>query len=362
MNLSTFSLPNRITPALIVGLFMLTLVPRLAAQFNPIGFEGSTINNIPYATNVGIPNGTPVNTPFSYTFLDGNNLQSFNNASAGIVDSDDGSGGSNSVPDYYKSPQFGWKLDGWQTTNNTTANWNVFNNSYVGNGASAGTDYPGGIAGRTAELGEALNLNQKFSPAQGNLPSAPGLGEHFLDAWGSVGNTSQISLQFLTAQTDTFFITTAFGGRDSGSDNAKAYYRLIDSNNNVVFSGDTSATPYEAWTPINPSNPSAGSTAATKTNNVGVKQADWEYFKTTFNVTAGSLYTLQVLLPEEINFDLAIGSTYSYTPGIVTDFSAVPEPSTYGMAGVAVACGLIWLKRRKRRTLQPSSPPPSRAS
>ncbi len=347
---------SRITPALIVGLLMLALAPRLAAQFNPIGFEGSTINNIPYATNVGIPNGTPANTPFSYTFVDGNNLQSFNNASAGIVDSDDGSGGSNSVPDYYKSPEFGWKLDGWQTTNNTTANWNSFNSSYVGNGASIGEDYPGGIAGRTTELSEALNLNQKFSPAQGNLPSAPGLGEHFLDAHGSTGNTSQISLVFQATLADTFFITMAFGGRDTGSQSTKGYYRLIDSNNNVVFSGDTSATPYEAWTPISPGNPSAGSTAATLTNNAGVTQADWEYFKTTFNVTAGSLYTLQILLPEELNFDLAIGSTYSYTPGIVTNFSAVPEPSTYGIAGVAVACGLIWLKRRKRRALLSGKP------
>lgn len=331
------------------------------AQFNPVGFEGSTIYNIPYATNVGIPTGTPVNTPFSYTFAAGNNLQSFNNSGAGIVDSDDGSGGSNAVPDYYKSPEFAWRLNGWQATNNTTANWGVFNNSYVGNGASIGEDYPGGISGRQTELSEALNLNHLFSPAAGNLAKAPGLGDQFIDAHGSTGNTSQMSLTFLATQTDTFFITLAFGGRDANSQSYKSYFRLLDTTNStVVFSGDTSQTPFEAWTPVNPASPSDGAVAASLTTNLGVTQKDWEYFKQTFNVSAGTTYTLEILMAEEINFDMALGAQYSYTPGIVTNFSAVPEPSTYGLAGLALVGVLVVLRKRSRRQSAANAATPGR--
>ncbi|WP_438483044.1 PEP-CTERM sorting domain-containing protein [Oleiharenicola lentus] len=319
------------------------------AQFNPIGFEGTTIYNIPYATNVGIPNGTPVNTPFSYTFVSGNNLQAFRNSSAGIVDSDDGSGGSEAVPDYFKSPEFGWKVDGWQTTNSTSATWNAFDSGYIGNGNGTGTAYPGNGA-PASEWGESFNVNHLFSPAAGNLAKAPGLGDQFLDMHGSTGFTTQLSLQFLATQTDTFFITLAFGGRDSNSQNYKGYFRLRDiTNNTVVFSGDTSQTPFEAWTPTDPNNPSLGAVAATPTNNTGVNQKDWEYFKQTFNVTAGTMYSLELLLPEEHNFDMALGSQYSYTPGIQTNFSVVPEPSTYGMMGLAVVGVVIALQRRSKK-------------
>lgn len=335
-------------PALgLTCLCLLAANPPLHAQFNPIGFEGATISGIPYATNVGIPNGTPANTAFSYTFVDGNNLQSFRNASAGIVDSDDGSGGGSAVPDYYKSPEFGWRIDGWQTTDNTAANWDVFNNAYVGNGASIGEDYPGGVAGRRSELSEAININRNFSPAAGNLAKAQGLGDFFLDTHGSSGNTSQIALDFQVNQVDNFFITMAFGGRDAGSQATRSYFRLLE-NGVSIFNGSTQDTPYEAWTPIDTNNPSAGAVRTETPASIGVTQKDWEYFKNTFAVTPGNNYTLQVLLPEEINFDLAIGAQYSYTPGIITDFSAVPEVSAYGLAGLACATGFAFLRRRPR--------------
>jgi hypothetical protein len=311
-----------------------------AVEFNAIGFEGQTISNIPYATNVGIPNGTPVNTPFSYLFADGNNLQYFNNPSAGITDTDDASSGSNSIPDYYKASGFGWRLTGWQATNNISADYTLFNNSYVGNGAGLGADYSGGIAGRQTELSEAININRKFSPANGNLPSAPGLGDQFLDTHGSTGNTSLISLQFTATQNDSWFMTLAFGGRDGGSGNFRGYYRLLDGTT-PVFTGNTSDLPFEAYTPLNPADTTLGSVPASLTTSMGVAQKDWEYFKQSFSVTAGSLYTLQVLLPEEQNFDFALGSNYTSTPGLVV----VPEPS----AAVLGMLGLAGLMRRRRR-------------
>ena len=320
--------------------FVLIAGSASAADFNAIGFEGQTINNIPYATNVGIPNGTTLNAPLSYLFVDGNNLQYFNNPAAGITDSDDAASGSNVVPDYYKSPDFGWKLDGWQTSNNTSATYGMFSSTYVGNGASLGGDYPGGIVGRQTELSETININRKFSPANGNLPAAPGLGDQFLDVQGSTGNTSQLSLQFMTTTSDSWFMTLAFGGRDAASGNFRGYFRLLDGATEV-FSGATSDLAYEAYTPIDPGNTLLGSALTTSTTSLGVTQKDWEYFKHSFSVTAGTIYTLQVLLPEEQNFDFALGSTYTSTPGL----TVVPEPSAAGMA--LLALGHLLVRRRR---------------
>ncbi|RYD31276.1 MAG: hypothetical protein EOP85_22925, partial [Verrucomicrobiaceae bacterium] len=83
--------------AVAVTAFALSSVPAFGA-FSAIGFEGQTIDGIPYSTATGVPNGVSVGSAFSYTFQPGNNLQSFNDSSKGVVDSDDiGSGGS--VPD-----------------------------------------------------------------------------------------------------------------------------------------------------------------------------------------------------------------------------------------------------------------------
>ncbi len=307
------------------------------AQFDPIGFEGSTIYQIPYSTGVGIPNGTPVGSSFGYTFIPGNNLQ-----------------GISGVSYYSQAPSFGWRIDGYQATDNTSAQWNVFNNSYIGNGAGQGEGYPGTGYASNQTISDAININRDYSPANGNLPSAPGLGSQFLDVWASRGNTSQIALDFRTTTADTFFMTLAFGGRDAGSATAKSYYRLLNTDTSaVVFSGDTSQTPFEAWKPINTSNPSAGSQVAAKLNDAGVIQQDWEYFKQTFGVTANTSYTLQVLLPEEVNLDLALGAQYNYTPGVITDFSAVPEASTYGLMGLGATAALMVLHRRSKREKKP---------
>jgi hypothetical protein len=168
-------------------------------QYSAIGFEGGTIGNIPWGTNVGVPAGVATGATFSYTFVDGNNLMSFGSTAGGaIADSDDPGAGSATVPDYYKSPDFGWQMVGYKTTNNTAANWTTFSSSYVGNGNSNGTDYPGTGALR-ADWGEGFNINKNFSPAYTNLAKAPGLGDYFLDTHVSPGNTSQIKLDFQTS-------------------------------------------------------------------------------------------------------------------------------------------------------------------
>lgn len=344
IKLSMISAPlaQNITRAL--ATLVLTSIPAFGA-FTAIGFEGQTIDGIPYSTATGIPNGVAPGSAFSYTFLPGNNLQNFNDSSKGIIDSDDGSSGGGSVPDYYKSSQFGWRLDGHRATSNTQAGWNTFDNTVVGNGASGGTDYPGGIAGRQAELGEAFNVNHLFSPATGNLAKAPGLGDQFLDVHGKTGFSAQMSLDFTATTAEIFYITMGFGGRDSGSQNVMAHYRLLEGSS-VIFSGTTGDTPYEAWAPTDRGNPSAGAVAASLGVNPGVTQQDWEYFKHTFSVTAGHTYTLQVMLPEELNFDFALGSQYTHTPGIqiLPGFGAIPEPS----AALLGVLGSFLFLRRKR--------------
>lgn len=335
-------LAQKVASALTVLAF--TSLPALGA-FTAIGFEGQTIDGIPYSTANGIPDGVAVGSEYSYTFLPGNNLQNFNDGSKGIVDSDDGTSGGGFVPDYYKSSQFGWRLDGHRTTSNSEAGWNSFSSSMTGGGAGGGTDYPGGPAGRNSELGEAFNLNRTFSPATGNLAKAPGLGDQFLDVHGAIGYSAQMTLDFTSSTSEIYYITMGFGGRDNGSQNVMAFYRLLEGST-VIFSGTTGDNPYEAWAPTDRGNPSAGAVATTLGVNPGVTQQDWEYFKHTFSVTAGKTYSLQVMLPEELNFDFALGTQYTHTPGIqvLPAFGAIPEPSS-ALLGVL---GSALLLRRKR--------------
>ena len=337
-----------------------TTAASLQAQFNAIGFEGGTIQNIPNNANVGVPTASIGAGPFSYTFATGNNLQSFQDPTKGTVDADDVFTGSNTVsavPDYYKSPEFLWKVDGFLVTNNTTPQWNTFNASYYPSTqavAKNGEDLPGAPSGRNTELTETLNINKDFSPASGNLPSAPGLGSQFLDTHATAGNSTQFSLSFNAATTMSLYATFAFGGRDSTNDSAttRAYYRLYDNTSStVVFSGSTSDVPYQSWTATNPSNPSLGSTLRANLTDVGVKWVDWEYFKNGFSVTAGHAYTLQIIQPNEINFDMAIGSSYTNIYGISGgNIIPVPEASAYGAVGVGLAAGFALLRRRRSRS------------
>jgi hypothetical protein len=140
-------------------------------------------------------------------------------------------------------------------------------------------------------------------------------------------------------------MTLAFGGRDSGSENTRGYYRLIQGST-VIFSGDTSATPFEAYQRLGtfPSN----STTDPSPVGTGVRQNGWEYFKpANFAVTANTRYTLELLLPDELNFDFALGSNYTNVPLI--EILPVPEPSTYGAFAAAGLIGLAAFRRRAVR-------------
>lgn len=337
--------------------FALSLSPAasLHAQFNAIGFEGQVIQYIPYSNDVGIPAGTPVNDPFSYTFTSGNNLQSFQSTAGGaIADTDDvgysGAGTTNTVPDYYRSTQFLWKHDGFKATpTGSDPGWGTgFDGSYASSGGYAnGANVPGGDSFRNSntngQYAETFNINRDYSPAAGNLPKAPGLGDQFFDTHLNAGTTSQFSLAFTADATRDYYTTFAFGGRDVNSENTRAYYRIFDTTDTVaVMSGSTIDTPYESWT-----GPLAAPVLTTSYAASGVTQSNWEYFKGTFSVTAAHSYEIQIMMPEELNFDIAIGSDYTdvgLVDGVITP---VPEASSYGVAGVSLAVGFALLRRRR---------------
>ena len=358
------------------GALGLGLTCSLHAQFNAIGFEGSTIQNIPNAANVGVPTGS--GSTFSYTFASGNNLQVFNNPSAGTVDSDDvgfsGAGSTSSVPDYYRSSEFLWTHIGFKVTptDNTNPGWDTGFSTTYGNGAAntpvSGISYqsdgyangdnnPGGsgvrASGTDNQYAEMFNINRNFS-STGNLSAAPGLGSQFLDTHLSPGMSSQFELYFSADQSRTFYTTLAFGGRDNtrgtNSANQRSYFRLYDVTAGAsVISGDTTDTPNETW--------DCGNAGAVTTpvlvasdGSVGVTQTNWEYFRLNFAVVSGHSYKLQVMMANEINFDVVIGDTYNNIAGIVGGkIVAVPEASTYGLAGVGLAAGFALLRRRRAR-------------
>lgn len=355
----------------------LTTIGTLYAQFNAIGFEGTTIQNIPYDTSVGIPSyAVGTNAPFNYSFAIGNNLQNFQTTSGGgIVDTDDAgwtvASESGNIPDYYRSPQFLWKHDGYKTTptDNTNPGWGTgFNASYgASDGYDRGVNLPGGSGARDGEgttgpgaanqFSEVFSINRDFSTS-GNIPFAPGLGSQFLDTHIFPGVSSQFSLAFAANETRSYYTTFAFGGRDNtrgtNSANERAYFRIFDvTTGTSVLSGDTTDMPYEAYAKdiqvpaVNTSHSVTPTTA-----NVGVIQTNWEYFKGTFNVVAGRSYQIQIMMPNEINFDMAIGTNYtnisSITGGVITP---VPEASTYGVVGIGFAAGFAFSRRRRPKPI-----------
>ena len=320
-------------------LSFLCLFPGVLPAFNAIGFEGAVVAGIPNQANTGVPGGV-ITPTFSYTLLSGNNLQTFRNPGAGTVDSDDvlaGTSGNGSVPDYYKAPEFGWKLQGYVNSSLVSPNWNTFQSTATGSGASAGADYPGvATVGQRDELGEALNVNRFFSPATGNLAAAPGLGDQFLDVWSTPGSPGAWSAQMsidISATQNTFWTGTfAFGGRDASSALANSFFRLRDGAN-VLFSGSTGSVPLEYWT--------GPTTQGTAVASNGVTQTDWEYFKfSNIAVTAGKIYTVDIIMPEEQNFDWVLGDAYTVMPG-----AQIPEASSL-LLGIVSAFGLLIRRRR----------------
>lgn len=364
----------------------LTTTVSLHAQFNAIGFEGQTIQSIPYDTSIGIPAGKTANQPFSYTLASGNNLQSFqsgnNTVAGGFYDTDDkysGSATTTSVPDYYRSPEFLWRVDGFKdvTPTGTNPGWDTgfltgttklkgSNASAVGTGGyTTGDNQPQnqptehsqsgvtgatamGVDGTTRQFSEQFNINRDYSPAAGNLPKAPGLGDQFLDTHLTVGASSQFSLSFNSNVSQSFYATFAFGGRDSGSDSSRAYFRIIDTAGSVLVTGSdgsTNDTPFESWT-----GPLAAPVTTTTYAATGVTQANWEYFKKTFSLVAGHNYKLQIMMPNEINFDMVIGTNYTNISSITGgNLTPVPEAASYGIAGVGLAAGFALLRRRRSK-------------
>lgn len=355
---------NKIRLSLFASVFLLLTASLCQAQVNygfAFGFEGD-LNQIPgYATNGG-----------TYAMVSGNNLQ--RNTTPTFV------------PDYYQSPDFGWQLQGYARYSSTQANWydfaESFSTNYLGNGQASWestynktTDpisYPGN-GGTPATFGEAFNVNKNFSPT--GLPSAPGLGSQFLDIWGShpstadpIGFSEQMNLQFTAAEAGNLFLTLAFGGRDQGntqdgvfnynSADRVGYYRLIEGNT-IIASGSTDnrgllPQPDEYW--VASTNSSVASAASsTVLNNLataGVTKRNWEYYQLgtadgtggdAIALVAGHTYQLQIMLPDELNFDIATGTQYFYVPPLVP----IPEPSTYGLLGAGALAGLVAFRRRR---------------
>lgn len=347
----------------VVGLITLN---EAFAQFNAIGFEGATIQNIPYDTTVGIPAAYVAGgVAFPYTFATGNNLQSFKSQAAGTADTDDSpTATGTSVPDYYRSPEFIWRTDGFKTTQATSPGWNTgFNAAYApttgGGAADMGHNFPGKSAPQGTNVdgqwSENFNVNRFFSVAAGSLPAAPGLGDQFLDTHLSprvIGApssyvSSQFTLKFSVSTSASLYMTLAFGGRDAESESQRAWYRVYDSTPGyeaTLVEGSTADVPFESWYGPYPSVP----TKRANDSSTGVAHSDWEYFKSTYSVVSGHSYELQILMPEEINFDMVLGSGYTNIASVYGGtLVAIPEASTNGVAAGILSVGLVLLRRRQ---------------
>jgi hypothetical protein len=71
-----------------------------------------------------------------------------------------------------------------------------------------------------------------------------------------------------------------------------------------------------------------------------VTQTDWEYFQfSNIQVTAGTIYTVDIVMPEEQNLDWVLGSAYTVMPG-----AQIPEPSSL-LLGAFAAVSLLFRRR-----------------
>lgn len=303
--------------------------------FDPFTFEGS------YITGFYGPSS-------SYTFKTGNNLQNANTTGGYIT------------PDYHWSPNFGWQIDGYVAQSNTVGNFinpgsGTMSSTYTG--IDAKVDAPGrtnnSIYG-TDRYADAYNINVGYSNT--GLFAAPGLGNNFLDTYTdrttTKAFTAQMSLSFVSTLDTSLQMTLAFGGRDDYGSNQSslytAWFRIIDTsaNNLIVASGNTGSGNQSAmsyyYTPANPTLNLVGSAPS----NAGVNYQAWEYYTVNWTGTAGHTYDLQVLMPEEINFDIAQGAQFTNIPGVT--LPPIPEPSTYGLLGAGALLSLVAFRRKRR--------------
>lgn len=326
--------------------------------FNPFTFEGDYIEGhygagSSFTFNVGPASGG--------TFLQANNLQ-------------DGT----SAPNYHWAPTFGWQIDGYTAQSNTQGNFlglagdtGVAYSAY--NAGQPGIAYPGNTIDSNTmgndRLADAFNLNRYYSIT--GLASAPGLGNNYMDTYTKRSYTTngaynaQASLDFVSNATQELYLTLAFGGRDNARlDNANitnesskymAWFRVVDLTLGTVVDGslgNTGASNKANMLEYYKDRSSTNSLLADNSNaptDDGVDFQSWEYYKLTWNAIEGHQYDLQILLPEEINFDLAFGSQYSNITTFV-DLPPIPEPSTYGMVGAGALAGLaLWRRRRTKR-------------
>lgn len=358
----------KVAPTLLLAALTVGGTSALQAQvnygdsFNPFTFEGSYIEGhygagSSFTFNVGSPSGG--------TFLQANNLQN-----------------GSSAPNYHWAPNFGWRIDGYTLQSKTqgnfidpSANGATANGSY--NGGQPGIAYPSNTidinTNGNDRLADAFNLNRYYSLT--GLASAPGLGTNYMDtytkrSYAEGGNyNAQASLAFVSNFDQNLFVTLAFGGRDNGrpagesgstlsneSSKYMAWFRIVDRTTGDVVNGtlgNTGSGNKSNMLEYYKDRSSTNSLLPDKSNaptDDGVDFQSWEYYKLNWSAQVGHTYDLQILLPEELNFDLAFGSNYSNLTSYVT-LPPIPEPSTYALFGAGSLAGLALIRRQRKHRL-----------